>query len=574
MFITECYVENFGVLHQYQYRPEKGFNEIYGGNGTGKSTFAAFIRAMFYGLPNVRTRKSLAEAERRKYRPWQQGIFGGSLCFEAGGKAYRLERTFGERDKEDTFLLTDAGTGLPCTDYTQNIGEALFGIDREAFTATAWITHASLPVQVNDSIHAWLSGATVFENDINHYESAIQKLDAAQKQYQRSGRRGLIYELEERIALLDKDIFEKEKQVQALQNDIDRQQEEYSLPEMPLTLPELGAAQQERLAWLDDYFSAGVPDGKALQSRRQECENAVKEAQRAASDTARSRNVLLALTGILLFLAICIQSAGMGLPESIRVQAGIAMAVLAVPAGAAGSYKAYRCRRDNKNSAAMKAEAEKFEEQCRLREEYLWLDRQEQLQTQLKEAAQRQLGEEQNRFAVQMTRQSLSQCADELTALREQRHQYGQELCGCRRQAEILQKAKEYLADAKITYAKGYTDGVAKHFIHYLSLFDEPLAASVSMDVSFGIRFVRDSVTREMDYLSSGLVDIIWLCERFAIIKAVCKEEKPVIILDDPFVNLDDSMMKRALTLIGQVSNEAQIIYMTCRHANMHNKRV
>ena len=50
---------------------------ISGGPGTGKTTLAAFLCAMLYGLPATR-KNDPAENERKKYLPWQGGVFGGS----------------------------------------------------------------------------------------------------------------------------------------------------------------------------------------------------------------------------------------------------------------------------------------------------------------------------------------------------------------------------------------------------------------------------------------------------------------------------------------------------------------
>jgi len=59
--LIKCYIENFGKLHNYSYNFEDGLNIIKEENGFGKTTFATFIKSMFYGLDsavNVKTEKS------------------------------------------------------------------------------------------------------------------------------------------------------------------------------------------------------------------------------------------------------------------------------------------------------------------------------------------------------------------------------------------------------------------------------------------------------------------------------------------------------------------------------------
>ena len=58
-----------------------GLTTICQGNGFGKSTFAAFIKAMFYGFPRTGAR-NIVENERKRYDPWQGGKYGGYLEFE------------------------------------------------------------------------------------------------------------------------------------------------------------------------------------------------------------------------------------------------------------------------------------------------------------------------------------------------------------------------------------------------------------------------------------------------------------------------------------------------------------
>ena len=71
-------------------------------------------------------------------------------------------------------------------------------------------------------------------------------------------------------------------------------------------------------------------------------------------------------------------------------------------------------------------------------------------------------------------------------------------------------------------------------------------------------------ILRDKKYLSAGLRDITDLCLRFALIDAIFPNEKPTIILDDPFVNLDDKNIKGGLELLNKIANDKQIIYFVC----------
>ena len=84
MRLISCHIENFGKLQDCSMEFQNDLNVICEKNGWGKSTFAAFIRAMFYGLEGERKR-NIEENERKRYKPWQGGIFGGQLVFEEHG---------------------------------------------------------------------------------------------------------------------------------------------------------------------------------------------------------------------------------------------------------------------------------------------------------------------------------------------------------------------------------------------------------------------------------------------------------------------------------------------------------
>ena len=69
---------------------------------------------------------------------------------------------------------------------------------------------------------------------------------------------------------------------------------------------------------------------------------------------------------------------------------------------------------------------------------------------------------------------------------------------------------------------------------------------------------------RELAYFSQGYADIISICMRFALVDALFSNAKPFVILDDPFVNLDDAHTKEALSLLRKLSEEKQVIYLVC----------
>ena len=174
MRLISCHIENFGKLtdRTVSFGNPDGMKIICENNGWGKSTLATFIKVMFYGFDNEGRRNEI-ENERQHYRPWQGGVYGGQLTFEADGKTYIISRTFGSKEKDDKFVLQDADTMLENADYSTNVGEELFQIDRASFLRSIYISQNDCETATTDRINAKLGNLTDNTNDLNNYETAI-----------------------------------------------------------------------------------------------------------------------------------------------------------------------------------------------------------------------------------------------------------------------------------------------------------------------------------------------------------------------------------------------------------------
>ena len=216
MKLIKCYIENFGKLSNYKYEFKDGLNIINESNGFGKTTFASFIKAMFYGLEST-AKRSVGLTDRKKYIPWQGGKFGGNIEFEIDEKRYKVERFFGAKEQEDTFMLYDMQTNLESHDYTQNLGEEIFKINKEAYERSTYIPSQKIPIKINDSLNAKLGNVLESENDINSSEEAIKKLAESIRIYKRTGNRGLLDELKDKINQLERKIENGKVEEQTLE---------------------------------------------------------------------------------------------------------------------------------------------------------------------------------------------------------------------------------------------------------------------------------------------------------------------------------------------------------------------
>lgn len=201
MKLIRCHIENFGKLSDFTYDFSEGCNTICEENGWGKSTLAAFLRVMLYGFRNEGKRDPL-ENERKRYAPWQKGVYGGELQFESDGKLYSVRRIFGNKAAEDEFQLTDARTHLSSSDFSQKLGEELFQIDGGSFERTIFISQNDCETFVTDGINAKIGNLAENTDDINNFETADKRLNDLLNSMSPSRKTGSIRRDKDRITEL------------------------------------------------------------------------------------------------------------------------------------------------------------------------------------------------------------------------------------------------------------------------------------------------------------------------------------------------------------------------------------
>ena len=239
MRLLRCHIENFGKLSDRSLEFEPGLNRILAPNGFGKTTLAAFIKAMLFGLPRTSSR-DLSANERKKYMPWQGGPFGGFLEFEHEGAQYRVTRFFGKTAAKDTFELFDLSAREKSARFSEKLGEELFHLDGESFARSVYMPQLSgLGVKATDSIRAKLGNLVEDTDDLNNYDTAVKRLKELRTEYHHyRGNGGRLPALREEIHSLDhklysagndrsrlKELLDEIKEKEAAQREAEKQRE-------------------------------------------------------------------------------------------------------------------------------------------------------------------------------------------------------------------------------------------------------------------------------------------------------------------------------------------------------------
>lgn len=162
MTIHEIKINGFGKHSNLELNFAEEVNVIYGGNESGKSTVAAFIRAMLYGLSGRG-----AQNERKKFQPWDRSVkYGGEMSFEQKGVLYRAAAVFGESKKEDNITLYNDTTGeIVPIEATKTIGEVILEIPPETYDLTVYAAQLSSKPDLDNGNMDYLFDQLVKKSD-------------------------------------------------------------------------------------------------------------------------------------------------------------------------------------------------------------------------------------------------------------------------------------------------------------------------------------------------------------------------------------------------------------------------
>ncbi|MCR5469004.1 MAG: hypothetical protein K6F37_08595, partial [Lachnospiraceae bacterium] len=129
---------------------------------------------------------------------------------------------------------------------------------------------------------------------------------------------------------------------------------------------------------------------------------------------------------------------------------------------------------------------------------------------------------------------------------------------------ELIGKTKKHLETAKEALVAKYTDPIMSAFKEYYSFISGNATDTLHMDSNIRVTYEEKGLQRDVETLSVGYKDLMGVCLRFALADAMYENEKPMIICDDPFTNLDDEKMESAKKLLEKIAQKYQVIYLTC----------
>ena len=562
MKLLKLHIENFGKLSNQDIDFADGINQIYKENGWGKSTLTFFIKAMFYGM-SAKTRGEDYKSERTRFMPWQGGIYGGYIIYQIDGKEYKVTRTFAKTPEGDTFELLDKSTNLIVKNEMKPLGEQIFGVGVETFTMTVFFSQLDFKSSLNDSISSSLVGLDKYQNDLDKVDKAIKILKE-----NKSGLKRLIVgksELErlklsfnENNSKLIKLNDEKQGQLEKEQ-DLIKELENYK---------SRFDFEKEKISYQELKFQEKVE----FESQVNQLNNQINQLknQKSSQRNDKKDNSKLLLLGLFISLAIAICFLVIGILNVVSIVVGIAISLAMFIASGIFLYFLLRKRNGKQNNSddfsneIVNLEHKLIDKQSSLAklQDAIYPDRREldNLSDKIKAYEMQLLQIRHNKENIENL---IGRYIEENDVLENKINQTSSINRENEEKIDLIDRTIGYLTKARENVSSRFVGDINNDFASLLDNFNIDKDRFV-VDSKWNV--LENSIVgmKSFEFSSQGYKDIISLCQRLILIRKIFKGERPCIILDDIFVNLDDKMLKLAKDLIKSISQQYQIVYICC----------
>ncbi len=527
MMIKSLHIHKFGGIVDKRIDFEDGVNVIYAGNEFGKSTVAEFIRAILYGMG--KSPQSIRQNARTRFMPWNEKQMGGEITVVTDNGEYTVIRTFGRRKGEDTVTAISAVTGEACPELcVEAPGEVLLGVGADGFEKSLYIRQLSSKIEAgsDDEILKKLVNIVQSGDEGVSYKRAVQILDAAAKELSGTRPRGKLLLLQDEINDLQAGrSIEQNKEVQ-----------KKALTER---LAELGA-QKARL----ERFT---PDKSEITAKKAEYAAAAQrfaEATKFNEDSLRARDKSIRLWLVQVMLAFALAGGGFFLHPAAAATFGVYGVVAAV--FFIRKKRVPAARQDAPPPDAILSEIEALEQRA---------EQMNKENTNLLVAVAQQIGDVTSQIASIHATPSY-EFDDKLKVLMEKHQAYHKTLSD-------IALAKKCLGEAFSELQGSFGRQLNAHTSRILAEITGGRYTEVLVDNDYNmlVRVAETNALRDAQYLSSGAYDQIYFSLRMGIVNMLLPDCP--VILDEAFVQYDDTRLALALGYIKKESNR-QYLLLSC----------
>jgi len=536
----------FGCLENKTLTFSPGLNVITAPNGSGKSTWCAFIRAMFFGISSREKSRAGFLPDKEKYVPWSGGAMYGRMELEKSGEAYIIERT------SRNGVLSSARALNLTTGEETDAGEELVGVPKSVYERTAFISQAGIGIDGDfETERLILSAASSGEEGVSADE-VISRIEKRKRAIRSPRGLGLLPEIEEEIKKISEAMY-PEKLVPVRERLLETEAES-AKADNELSSARLELRDAERVIESFPAFE-GMSDALAESVSARD----IERLENIGGPLPYIPFIFLAISVILGLLAATV---GVFFAFAGMVALLTFIVALSVVFIKRRHEKSKLCRELFSRYGSDTAEGILHTLKA-YKAAFARLESVEEKVAQLRAVAKQKKSELDTKRAEWniVIASSHKETEEKLAQLYKNRDKLILAFEACELAEKTMREAQTVLQSR---FSPALEERTSELFSELAGGCFEKVNIR-SSDFEMDVSEKSGSTPRNILTLSRGMLDELYLALRLALCELILpQKDAPPIILDDALVNFDDERAKNALLLLREIAKTRQVILFSC----------
>ena len=534
MKIKNLKINAFGNLKDKEIEFSDHINIVYGNNESGKSTLLKFIDNIFYGTS--KTKKGREFSDYDTYKPWHGEEFSGKLSYSLdNGQKFEVFRDFSSKnpkiynenleDISKDFTIDKTYGNLFFTEQT--------GMDESTFLSTLVSMQQEVKIDQNsqNSLLQKIANMVGSGDDNISYKKALEKLSKKQLDEigtARSQGRPINLIKEEKFDIQD-EIGELENykiRKQEIENEKLQKQEELKVLEQNL---------------LDIKEEKSISDKQTLEQEKIKIKESLSQKQ---NKTFRNISLVLVIVGLVLaIISIVIKN------TTLMIVSGIEL-ILSLSWCLVETRKLMKSKHKSKHAKVTNI-VESLQTDDSMQDK---LDK-------LQDILQKKKLEY---YSLELEENNINPKLERIALLEEKIEELNQKEFDLEKQNNSIELSKEILEIAYSKMKQSVTPKLTEELSNIIYKISNGKYDKIALHEEKGM-IVQNQKGEyiELEKLSKGTIDQLYLSLRLLLAKELSTESMP-IILDEAFAYYDDERLINILNYINTEFIDNQVIIFTC----------
>jgi len=581
--INKIQVNQFGKIEDKKIELKK-FNLIYGKNESGKSTLLDFILSMYYGISKNKNGKSYSDYD--QYKPWNEKDFSGKMSYTLdSGKEINVYRNFNKKNPE---LTDENGKDISKEfDIDKTKGNQFFveqtGVDENIINSTV-ITmqkETELDQSTQNILLQKIANLAESGNEEVSYKTAMNKLDRMllnEVGTQKSSERPINI-VNENISKIENELEEInsyksfENEYQEKKNNIQKQiQEENENKKIYQEINEI--IDQDRIEKENINVKEKIlEDNKAKISKLEQTE---KEEQNKTNEEVKKqkRNNTIIFSTLVLIFVLCIAFIKNKIISILPLAIAIIYAIFAIQK----NKKKDTVKISNEKEILLNNSKSLEDEIAKLKQELIEKDNNKKQELiskygeNIKDLFTSEIREiikdneenlkklELENYKLELDKKNVEPKLEKILELEEELEIKKRTRDELLEKARIFNLTKELMEESYAEMKSNITPKFNQNLSKNIQKFSNGKYNKIT--ISDGIKVeLENGEQKNIDKLSIGTIEQIYLALRLSVIDEISNEKLPVI-LDEPFAYFDDERLKQTIEYLHSIDN--QVIILSC----------